>query len=197
MLDAERTYPTETVAKLLLLTPRRVRQLTAEGVLTRARDPESGEFLRGRYELFPTLNAYIQFLREGRLDDPVETAYTKARSRRMIAEAEQAELRLKVLKGKLHYAEDVEFVMTTMLPAVKARLLAIPSRTTRLLIGKTNFQEIFGLLYGEIELALKELSTYNPSDFAEQNAEYLASVDAAAVQYNGNGDDDADGRLYN
>src|SRR6516225_12287129 len=93
MAVAERTYPTEVIAKALLLTPRRVRQLTAEGVFTRARDPETGEFLRGRYELFPTLHSYIRFLREGRLEDPDESNYIKARTRRMITEARFAELR--------------------------------------------------------------------------------------------------------
>jgi hypothetical protein len=73
---SERTYQTEVIAKALLLTPRRVRQLTVEGVLTRARDPATGEFLRGRYELFPTLHAYIRFLREGRLRIPTRaTSY--------------------------------------------------------------------------------------------------------------------------
>jgi hypothetical protein len=74
-----------------------------------------------------------------------------------------------------------------MLTAVKSRLLAIPSRTSRLVLGKTGFQEVYSLLYSEIEQVLRTLSAYNPSDFAEQNEEYLASVDAALAQPNGNG----------
>jgi hypothetical protein len=54
----------------------------------------------------------------------------------MIAVAEVAELQLAVLKGKLHRTEDVEFIMTNRDSAIRARLLAIPARTTRLLIAK-------------------------------------------------------------
>jgi hypothetical protein len=97
---------------VLLLTPRRVRQLTAEGVFTRAHDPETGEFLRSRYSLVETTHAYIKFLREGKLDDPDESNYVRSRSRRMYALAESEELRLKVLKGALHRAEDVEYFMS-------------------------------------------------------------------------------------
>src|SRR5262249_49758909 len=79
-----------------------------------------------------------------------------------------------------HTSADIEFVMTTMLTAVKSRLLAIPARTTRLVIGKTDFTEIYSLLYSEIELALRELSEYNPQDFSERNEEYLALMGAMA-----------------
>jgi hypothetical protein len=60
MPGVEHTHPTEMIAKFLLLTPRRVQQLTAEGVLTRARDLETGEFLRDRYSLIETTHAYIR-----------------------------------------------------------------------------------------------------------------------------------------
>ena len=53
--------------------------------------------------------------------------------------------------------------MTAMVRAFRARVLAIPSRTTRQLIGKTDFHEIHGLLEAEIESALRELSEYDPS----------------------------------
>jgi hypothetical protein len=89
-----------------LLTPRRVRQLTAEGVFTRARDPETGDTLRGRYELFPTLHAYIRFLRDGRLEDPDESNYVKARTSRMIVEARLTDLRYQTAVGKLFRAEE-------------------------------------------------------------------------------------------
>ena len=50
------TYPVATIAKLLLLTERRVQQLTREGVLPRAD--------RGRYELAPVVQAYVRYLRD-------------------------------------------------------------------------------------------------------------------------------------
>ena len=130
-----------------------------------------------------------QYLRQAaRLDDVSESTFRQLRNKKMEAEAEIAALKLALYQRKLHRTEDVEFLMTTMLTAVKSRLLAIPSRTTRLVLGKTGFQEVYSLLYSELEQVLRTLSAYNPSDFAEQNEEYLASVDAALAQPNGNGE---------
>ena len=49
------TYPVGTIAKLLMLTERRVQQLTAEGVIPK---PE-----RGRYELVGAVQGYIGYLK--------------------------------------------------------------------------------------------------------------------------------------
>ncbi len=44
------THPVETIAKLLILTERRVQQLAREGILPKAE--------HGRYELVPVVQAY-------------------------------------------------------------------------------------------------------------------------------------------
>jgi phage terminase Nu1 subunit (DNA packaging protein) len=132
--------------------------------------------LRGRYSLVETKHAYIRFLRDGKLDDPDENNYTRARTRRMVAEAKAAELRLAVLSGKLYRAEDIEFIFTNIFTAVKAKLFSIPSRVTRLLIGKTDFQEIFNLIMREIEAACSELVEINASLFNAQNEQYLEAL---------------------
>jgi phage terminase Nu1 subunit (DNA packaging protein) len=187
MATVERTYPTEVIAKALRLTPRRVRQLTAEGVFIRARDPETGEFLRGRYDLFPTLHAYIRFLRDGKLEDPDESNYVRARTRRMITEARLAELRYQTAVGKLHRCENVEFVFTQIFTGIRAKLLAIPSRTARLLIGKTDFGEIVSVLQAEVELALTELVAIDRSMFQSATEQYLATLLPEPIPSSGNG----------
>jgi hypothetical protein len=107
----------------------------------------------------------------------------------MHAIAEEAELRLKVIKGKLHRAEDVEFLMTQRDTAIKAQFLAIPSRTARLLVGKTDYQEIYNLLMAEVLAVLENLSGYDPRAFNEQNEKYLAGLfpEAPTAKPNGNG----------
>ena len=121
------------------------------------------------------VRAYRKYLREqARLDDASASAYQQLRNRKMEAQAEVAELKLKLYKRKLHRSEDVEFVMT----AIKSRLLAIPSRTSRLVLGKTNLQEVNALIYSEIELVLRELADYDPNSFEQANEEYLALVAA-------------------
>ena len=74
-----------------------------------------------------------------------------------------------MLKGKLHRTEDVEFIMTNRDSAIRARLLAIPARITRLLIGKTDPNEIRDLLNAKIYGALNSLVAYDPAVFSKQN----------------------------
>jgi phage terminase Nu1 subunit (DNA packaging protein) len=142
----------ERFSILFDITVRHINRLVEQGALVRAQD-ENGKTLRAQFELVRNVRAYCAYLREqARIDDAGQTVYTQLRNQKIAAEAEVAALKLKLYKRKLHRTEDVEFIMTMMLTAVKSRLLAIPSRTTRLLIGRSNIQEIFGLLYGEHNL---------------------------------------------
>jgi hypothetical protein len=79
--------------------------------------------------------------------------------------------------------------MTNMLIHFKARVLSIPARIARLLVGKTKFQEIYDTIMTEIELALRELAAYDPAMFAQQNAEYMASQGYGERNGDGNGED--------
>jgi phage terminase Nu1 subunit (DNA packaging protein) len=134
------------------------------------------------------LESYLKYQRnELGSDDVTETRYLDGRARRMTALAEGEEMRLAQLKGKLYRAEDIEFVVTQIFTAIKNKLLALPSRLARLLIGKTDFGEIVGILKDEVELALTELTTIDRSMFAAQNEQYLASLLPESVPANGNG----------
>ncbi len=162
------------LAKLIDVSPRYVQQLTRDGILQRATD-EDGRELRGRYNLW-SVRDYCRYLRTlARLDDASEQRYSALRNERMAADNELTQLNLAERKSQLHNSDDVEFVMTQMLTAFKARTLAIPSRVSRSLIGKKTFREIYDLLTREIELCLLELSGYDESKFETQNGEYLAS----------------------
>jgi hypothetical protein len=164
--------PVVTTAQLALLfgvTTRHILRLTASGVLTRR--TEDGQVVKGRYDLLSAVRGYCQYLRkQAGLEDLSKSAYQKLRNQKLAAETEMARLRLGLYKKQLHTSADIELAMTVMLTALKTRLLAIPSRTARLLIGKTAFQEVYALLLGEIELALKELSTQDLSDFRSPSA---------------------------
>ena len=52
---AQATYSLDVIAKLLDISPRRVQQLSSDGVIPRAS--------RGKYELVPAVQGYIRFLR--------------------------------------------------------------------------------------------------------------------------------------
>ena len=167
------TADTTQLAKFLDITPRHLRRLKADGILTLARDADGSE-LRGRYELLPNNIAYIRYLRRlERPDDVAENQYQSLRNQRMRAEAEHASLDLKLYKSQLHRADDTEFVVGNMITAAKARIRKIPRRVTRLVLGLTEFQKIYDTLYAEIEAALREIAGYSRKMFARENREYL------------------------
>jgi phage terminase Nu1 subunit (DNA packaging protein) len=200
LMSLEQTIDTRDAARLLLLTPHRIRQLVCEGVLHRAVDKD-GKPLRGRFDLLELVNSYIRYQRNLILGGSLKNGdeYSVARTRKMNASASIEELRLKRIHGRLHYAEDIEFVWTSQITSCKQRLLAIPSRCARPLVGKTDISEIAELLRVEIYGALAELAEYDPVRFEQANEEYLASVGAARPETQadtgkngGNGQDGAE-----
>jgi phage terminase Nu1 subunit (DNA packaging protein) len=185
------TLDTTAIAKLFLITPQHVRKLVGRGILMRARDVD-GKELMGRFELVANMHAYIKYLREqARLDDASENRYQQLRNEKMSSETAIAQLNLKERKGQVLRTRAVEFVMTNLITATKAHLLAIPSRVSRLLIGCDNFQVIYDLIYAEIETALRELSEWRPGMFAAQNAAWLNAqgADPSLLRENGQSDD--------
>jgi hypothetical protein len=176
----EETVDTATLAKFLLLSGHRIRQLSAEGILEKASD-KNGKALRGRFNLLAAVNSYIRY-QCSKLASRVPGGpdrYAEARARRMIALAAIEELRMARIRGELHHGRDVEFVMTQMLTALKSRLLSLPSRCAPYLVGKTNVAEIAETIRIEVYTALHELSEYDPAAFEAANEEYLASLGAA------------------
>lgn len=114
------TYPVATIAKLLLLTERRVQQLVAEGVLPK------GE--RGRYELVPVVQGYIRYLRDralnGDANEPEAGMGDKARLLR--AQADLAEMDATMRRGELVERGPVEAGLAAQDLALKDRLLTVP-----------------------------------------------------------------------
>ena len=88
---AENSQSAEVLAKLLDLTERRVRQLSAEGVIPKA--------ARGRYEVVGAVRGYIRYLRDLALKGDLGTAdYGIERARLVKARADLAEMEAKRVK---------------------------------------------------------------------------------------------------
>ncbi len=144
------TLTTTQLARVLILTERRVQRLVRSGVLKHAYDQDDGHELRSRFLWFESIQNSIRYLRaELGSPDVTEGRYLDSRSRRMAAMASAEELRLDVLRGKLHRAEDVEFFMANRDSAIRVRILAISSRITRILVGKTDPIEIPSIIDAE------------------------------------------------
>lgn len=172
------------MAKFIDVTPHRVRQLREAGILKLARDVDGSE-LRGRYVVLENNIAYIRYLRQqrGMQENASQSEFESHRNRREAANAERAELELKLFKGQVHRWEDIEVILTQRITAAKQRILAIASRTARLVTGCKSFEKNYNTLYTECESACNEIATLNARTFMKQTMAYLKSL----KERNGNG----------
>ena len=147
------TYPTSTVCRLLDLTPQRVAQLTAAGVLQKA--------ARGRYHLVPTVRAYIRYLRDravGRDGAEVEDDYRKGRARLIRIQADIAQLTYDEKEEALIPAGEAKRVWMALAGNMRTRLLAIPKQLAPILPTLSGAAEREAVLRDAISDALEEIA---------------------------------------
>ena len=147
------TYPVTTIAKLLLLTDRRVQQLSKEGVI-----PKSN---RGRYELAPAVQGYVRYLQErsiGRESAPED--YHTEKSRLVKLQADKAQFEIDELTGKLVRSEEVESAWASMVVDCKTRLLSVPSKAATLVATEPDPAACQVIIEEMVREALQELSEY-------------------------------------
>lgn len=142
---------------------RTIRDLADKGIIKRDS--------HGKYLFWNSAKSYITTLKvmnagkniktddgEGDLDLDTEKALHEHIKRQI------TDIKLQLIKGQVHKAEDVEAVMTDMFAKFKSKMTALPSKLARKLEGKGR-TEIQKVLKKEIDNALAELATYNPADF--------------------------------
>lgn len=88
--------------------------------------------------------------------------YDEARTRKVAAEAEIAELELAKIRNDLAIVADVVKAWEDVLSAMKAKLLAIPTKVGPALAAEDDASVIQSRLEDEIKECLDELSTYDP-----------------------------------
>ncbi len=154
---------TVELAMALNLTDRRVRQLRSDGVIE--------AMGRNKYDLAQALQGYINFLTGG-ADNTKEVSndYHAERAKLTKAKRETAEIELALLRNEVHAAEDIMAVMSGMLMAFRARLLALPTKMAPMLLAQTELTKIQDILRSGVYECLSELSEYNPADFAGKGA---------------------------
>lgn len=107
------------------MTPRRVQQLTKEGVITAVKEGNAN-----RYDLLPTIQRYIRYLtakangREpSKKDSEIEGRRLEAEADLKRSKADIAALQLSELEGTMHRSEDVEAVMTDLVYNIRSMLV--------------------------------------------------------------------------
>lgn len=90
-------------------------------------------------------------------------SYEEARTRKVLAEAEIAELELSRIVGTLCKTEDVVKAWELVLHACKSKLLSLPSKVAPILAVESDSSIIKSTIEAEIREALNELANYEPS----------------------------------
>lgn len=153
---------TEIMAKLFELDPRRVQQLAKEGVLPAASQRPY------KFDLLPTVKAYIRYLRDRANGKEAKTADTvKAEADKLRAEADLkqskakiAELQLKELEGKMHRSEDVEAMTNHLVYTARSMIMALPGRLAMDVVQTGSANEASALIRAECYKILNELAGY-------------------------------------
>lgn len=92
-----------------------------------------------------------------------ELTYDEARTRKINAEAEIAELELQRIKATMCFTADVVKAWESVLHACRAKMLAIPTKMAPVLAGTMDVNVIKERLDEAVREALDELANYNPS----------------------------------
>ena len=165
-MSQENTQPAETIAKLLMITVRRLQQLHQEGWIPKHE--------RGRWPLVGAVQGYIRFLRDRHVGDDLESKINPQYERallsreqraKVIIETQKLEIETQVLRGNLLTAEEVETAWTAMIGAFRARMLGVPGRAAQSVIATTDISEAEQIIRTLVYEALSELADYDPEHY--------------------------------
>ena len=162
----------KTIAALFELTPRRIQQLTKEGIITATKEGNAN-----RYDLLPTIQKYIRCLtakangREpSKKDAEIEGRRLEAEADLKRSKADIAALQLKELEGTMHRSEDVKAMTDDLIYAVRSALNAMPGRLAVDVAALTTPAETSDRIRREVHLVMQELAgyEYDPEKYAER-----------------------------
>lgn len=160
------TYSVSVIAKLLMISERRVQQLAKRGVI-----PKVG---RGRYPLAGSVQGYVRFLQERSLGDDDVPDVGVERARRLRAQADISELKRDKMRGDLIDIQKVERQAEQTMIHIQSRLLQLPERVSGRLVALEAEHEIKHLLRNEVEEVLNSLADDAddppPEDFDDEDS---------------------------
>lgn len=155
----------KTLAKILKISDRRVRQLKKDGILI---EDETG----GLYYIPDCVQRYYEY----KLKPASSIDFENEKALHEKAKRERAEMLNAKLRNELHSAKDIEMVLTNMLVTFRNKMLSIPAKISPKLVRQRDVNVIYHELEKEIKEALTELSEYNPEMF-NTNRDIISSND--------------------
>jgi phage terminase Nu1 subunit (DNA packaging protein) len=147
---------TEELAQFVGVDPRRIQQLTKEGVIKK----ELGDKKTAKYDFVRNVHSLLQYYRQksdsrGSRDSE---GMKSAKERHAVAKAHLEELKLAQLEGDLHKAEDIERLIGAVLTRLRINLLAIPMGLAPVLRDMDDTMEIAEKLDERIRRAMNEVA---------------------------------------
>lgn len=161
-MSAPVTQPVTAIAKLLMMTPRHVQKLTADGVIPKTE--------RGRYEVVAAVQGYIKYLKDRAITGNGDIDYTAEKSRLTRAQADLAEIEVARSRGDVVGADQLTRNLTNLFTEIRTNLRNIPGRVSSSLLGLTDERKLKMVLLAEIDQALTALSEMD-MDIADSDEE--------------------------
>ena len=173
VLESATKVSVQVIARLLMISERRVQQLANEGVIPRSETR--------RYNLEESVQAYIQFLQgknvgRGMADEQIDFHEEKARLTKI--QADKAQLELDEMARSLVKAEDVSREWYNAVTDCKGRLLSIPSKAAPIVAAETSAGACKKIIDDLVYEALEELGSYGNTEREEADTEGDDSVEA-------------------
>lgn len=164
---------TGDVARLFGVDNRRVQQLTQEGIISGFKEGQAY-----RYKLVETVQQYIRHLkgkinenkRETAKSDELETQKLQAEVDFKKARAKKAVLEVDELEGRMHSADDIEFLVTDILVNIRSALLALPGQLAVAVANAESAAEVSVIINSEVHRLLESMSNYkyDPAEYAKR-----------------------------
>jgi phage terminase Nu1 subunit (DNA packaging protein) len=144
------TYPVETVARLLDLSPRRVQQLSNEGVIPKAE--------RGRYELVPAVQGYIRYLKSKAIAADTGSDDSEHKKRLTKARADIAEMEAERLSGNLVDVGAVAKTWSSLFTFARTKFLTLPDECAELVSVDETIEGCHEIIETHVHKILAELA---------------------------------------
>ncbi|MDR1353418.1 MAG: hypothetical protein LBK05_09070 [Treponema sp.] len=147
---------TEELAQFVGVDPRRIQQLTQEGVIKK----EPGDKKTAKYDFVRNVHSLLQYYRQKsdsrRSSDSEEMASEKLKQ--ISAKRKLEELKLAQLDGELHKASDIERLIGAMLTRLRINLLALPMGLSPILRDMDDTREIAEKLDERLRRVMDEVT---------------------------------------
>ena len=146
---------TSELAGIMALSPRRLQQLVADGVLEQV---EEGRFLLGE-----SIQRYITYIKGGEKTDEerrLDLEKKRAEVQMKKARARREELQTAELDGKMFRTEDIEALTNDLVYSFRGSIMALPPRVAVDVAAENNPAMCAEIIRREVKMIMRELSEH-------------------------------------